>query len=176
MSFLLTCSIAAILIYLFLKFAIHLYKPYLLSKNLEKINKMYERSMGLCTKRSDFLRQDVQPFRIDDTAAPGNEAKETLAEKLQSAETLKAHEQEVHRKFLRLQERFFQDPNKLSEVILIYHRYLSIRLQYEKTISFYPENRWDDDDADVDETTASSKDLSAILEENERKLDVLLSQ
>ena len=95
-------------------------------------------------------------------------------ESVNAAKAAKAHEEEVYGKFLRLKERFIQSPDKLSESIIAYRRYLDVRMKQHQDASLFA-NAVTSGAISIDEIMAASKETKIVLEENERKLDRLLN-
>jgi hypothetical protein len=101
-------------------------------------------------------------------------SEDRLLEDINGAKAVKKHEEEVYWKFHRLRERFITDPLKLSEVISAYQRYLQIRFTQYQDASGYA-SALSAGVITFDELRADAEKLKIILEENERRLDILLT-
>lgn len=104
-----------------------------------------------------------------------------LQERIKAAKSAQIHEEEVHKKFLRLKERFIQtrdkrgnpDYIKLADLVTTYQRYLEVRLNQ---IRFFANAVILLNTISFEEMVASNNETLIILQENERKLDKLLAE
>jgi hypothetical protein len=140
----------------------------------QEINKMYESLMVAAEKDLRSRIKDLEMWHAGDKVVSDLSIKEDLVANIKVAEAAKAHEQEVHAKFLRLKERFRQDTERASETILTYRRYLEVRMKQQQDASLFV-RAMESGAMSFDEFTAAAKDTKVVLEEIERKLDTLLT-
>lgn len=173
LNLILSIIIAGFVIYILLKFGLYLYRPFYLSKILRKIDEKYKKVLTHAERDYDEVLEYLKKSQSDDKPHPLSVSEEEWRKRVKHAELYKSHEEEVYSKFLRLRERFINNYIKLAESITTYQRYIDVRLSQinwqmllrqcsHKEISL--------------EIMASINETTIILEENERKLDNLLTQ
>ena len=165
--------IAGALLYLLLKFCLYLYRPFFLSKTYRKIDQMYNRLLTNAEKNIEEWIEGMEAWRSNEVAARLTyRSEDEIIEEINNAKEDKAHEEKVYGKFLRCRERFVNNPSKLSGSIVAYQRYLDARLkliEYPEIFVMAGPSRA----MNFDEMMAVKKEAMIVLEENERKLDVL---
>ena len=173
LKLLLFIVIAGALIYLLFKLFLYLYRPFFLAKTFRKIDQMYNRLLTNADKTIDEWIEGLEAWRSDEVAARiAYHSEDELIKNLNNAKEDKTHEEEVYGKFSRCRERFVNNPSKLSESIVAYQRYLETRLkliEYPEIFVMAGPSR----EMNFDEMMAVKKEAMIVLEENERKLDVL---
>ena len=175
LKLLLFIVIAGALIYLLFKLFLYLYRPFFLAKTFRKIDQMYNRLLTNADKTIDEWIEGLEAWRSDEVAARiAYHSEDELIKNLNDAKEDKTHEEEVYGKFLRCRERFVYDPEKLSESIVTYQRYLNVRL---KQIVDAPmiAKALEIQVMSFDEMLSQQNETMIVLEESERKLDMLLT-
>lgn len=173
MKLLLLIVIVGILVYLFLKFCLYQYRPFFLSKTFREIEQMYNRLFTAAEKELSSAIERLEKWHSGDKVVRTVHSEEQVMESINAAKAAKAREEKLHEKFLRLRERFIQDPNKLSESIVSYRRYLEVRLKWQQNAAMFG-HAVTSGVMSFDEMMAVSKEATIVLEECERKLDILL--
>jgi hypothetical protein len=165
---------SGIVMYLALKLCLYIYRPFLLSKPFREIDEIYGRLLAAVDNDVDLANEDYRKWQSGDKVLKIMRPKEEITKSVDSAKEAKAHEEEVHDKFLRLRERFIGDPKKLSESIVAYRRYLGAKLKQRQDASIFA-NAVTSGAVSFDDMVAAAKETMVVLEENERELDVLLT-
>jgi hypothetical protein len=167
--------IAGILAYLLFNLCLYLYRPFFLSKTFREIEQMYNRLLTALEKDVGSWVETLEEWHSGDEVIRTEHRENEILESINAAKATKAHEEEVYGKFLRLRERFVLNPKKLSASIVAYRSYLQVRLQHHEdamlcacavtagAFSF-------------DDMMAARKKIMIIMKENERKLDILLTE
>ena len=175
MKTLLVIVIAGILVYPFLKLCLYLYRPFFLTRTFREIEKIYNRLLTAAEKDVGSWVDTWEEWQSGDKVVRTMYRENDIMEHINAAKAAKAHEEEVYGKFLRLRERFILNPKKLSASIVAYRRYLQVRLQHHEdailcacavtagAFSF-------------DDMMVARKKIMIIMKENERKLDILLTE
>ena len=178
--------IVGALIYFFLKIFLLIYRPFGINRYLRQLEEKYNNLLSMEKKDIDSAIEDLRSWNSGDkkTGIPNYE--ESTKERLHFAKTSKEHEEEVHRKFLKLRERFISDYPKMGEVIVAYQRYLDLKLTQRQrarlagmTFGSNAKNLEEGFEARIkhwDKIATEALDLKAIIEEAERKLDMLLTE
>ena len=174
MKLLLIIIFAGGVVYVLLKLCLYIYRPFFLSKIYREIDKMYQSLMTATEKDVRSRVNDLEKWHAGDKVITTLSSKEDLIANIKAAEVAKTHEEEVHGKFLRLNERFRQDPDKLSDSIVAYRRYLEVRLKQEQDATVFVV-AMNTGAMSFDEFAAAAKETKMVLEEIERKLDILLT-
>lgn len=148
----------------------YLYRPFYFSKIIRKTDEMYKKVLSHIESEIESSLENLKKYQSGEKKTCMPHYEDRMHERIKDAELDKTHEEEVYSKFLRLKERFIQDYIKLADSVTTYQRYLEVRLnriQYAAIIAsgaIRPE-----------EIVALNNKTLIILEENERKLDTLLS-
>jgi len=166
--------IAGILVYLLLRLCLYLYRPFFLSKTFREIEQTYNRLLTVAEKDVGSAVENLGKWQSGDKVIRTMWTEDEIKESINAAKAARAHEEEVYGKFLRLRERFLHNPDKLSESIVTYQRYLNIRLQQRQNAGVAA-NALTLGAISFDEFVAAAKETKIALEENERKLDILLT-
>ena len=134
---------------------------------------MYERLVDAAEKDVRSAVDALEKWHSGDKVTVAISSKDALIANIKTAEAAKAHEEEVHGKFLRLNERFRLDSEKLSDSIVTYRRYLGVRLKQQQDATLFV-HAMEIGAMGFDEFAATAKDTKIVLEEIERRLDTLL--
>jgi hypothetical protein len=167
--------IGGILVYLLLKLCLYLYRPLSLSKTFREIEQMYNRLLEALERDVGTWVETWEKWQSGDKAVRTQCRENDIMEHLNAAKAAKAHEEEVYGKFLRLRERFILNPKKLADSIVAYRRYLQVGLQHHED-AILCASAVTSGAFSFDEMMAARKEIMMILEENERKLDILLTE
>jgi hypothetical protein len=177
LKILLFIIIAGILVYLLLKFCLYLYRPFHISKTFLEIEQKYKRLLTAIEKNLDSWVETLEKYRSGDKIVRTEIGDENeIMKRYHEAKAEKTHEEEMYGKFLRLRERFFYplNPEKLTQSVMLYQRYLKIKLQQRQNASIYG-------DAIImgamsfDEIKALADETKIILDDCEEKIDILLA-
>lgn len=174
MNVLLSIVGAGIVVYLAAKLCLYIYRPFFLSKTFREIDEMYSKLLVAANNDVDSAIDDYRKWQSGDEVLKTMHPEEEITRNVDTAMVGKAHEEEVHERFLKLRERFIGDSKKLSESIVAYRRYLGVKLKQRQDASLFA-NAVISGAVSFDEMTAAAKETMVVLEENERKLDVLLT-
>jgi len=183
LNILISIIVAGVLIYLLLKFCMHLYRPFYFVKLIKKTEEMYETVLSHTKRDIDSALEHSEKWHSGAKAQRTAYSEEEINERVKAAQVAKAHEEKVYSKFLRLKERYVQkrdtrgnsDYIKIADLIMTYQRYLEVRLNQMENGSLIV-NALTSGAISFEEFEASRNDTLIILEENERKLDRLLSE
>jgi len=165
--------IAGTLVYFLLKLCLYLYRPFFLSKTFRQIEQMYDNLLTAADKDIGSAAEDFKAWQSGDRVIKTFNSEDEMIERINTAKTAKAHEEELHEKFLRLRERFIGDLKKTSESIEAYRRYLVVKLKQRQEAALFA-SAVISGAMSFDEMSAAAKATMIVLEENERKLDILL--
>ncbi len=149
-------------------------RPFFLSRTFQEIDGMYSKLLAGVDNDVNTAIEDYSEWQSGDKVLKTMRTEEEIIKSVDTAKGAKAHEEELHSKFLRLRERFIGNPNKLSEAIVAYRRYLRVKLKQRQDASFFA-NAVTSGAVSFDEMMAAAKETMAVVEENERKLDILLT-
>jgi hypothetical protein len=114
--------IAGVSVYLLLKLCLYLYRPFFLSKTFREIDDMYSKLVAEVENDVNAAIEDYSKWQSGDKVLRTMRTKEEIIKSVDTAKGAKAHEEELHEKFLRVRERFIGDTKKLSEAIVAYRR------------------------------------------------------
>jgi hypothetical protein len=165
---------AGIVVYLALKLCLYIYRPFFLSKTFREIDEMHSKLLAAVDDDLDSAIEDYRKWQGGDKVLKTERTEEEITKSIDTAKGSKAHEEELHEKFLRLRERFIGNPKKLSESIVVYRRYLDVKLKQLQDASSFA-NAVTSGAVSFDEMMATAKETMVVLEENERKLNIILS-
>jgi hypothetical protein len=166
--------LAGILVYLFLKFFLYLCRPFFLSRTFREIERIYNTLLIAVEKDVGSAVENLEKWRFGDEAVRMVYSENEIMESVNTAKAEKAHEEEVYGKFLRLKERFVLNPNKLTESIVVYRRYLEVRWKQREDAAIFA-NAVTLGAMSFDEMMAAAQETMIVLEESEGKLDFLLT-
>ncbi|MGZ3636095.1 MAG: hypothetical protein ACXWMO_12745 [Syntrophales bacterium] len=175
MKTLLVVVIGGILVYLLLKLCLCLYRPLFLSKTFREIEQMYNRLLDALERDVGTWVETWEEWQYGDKVVRTQCRENDIMEHINAAKAAKAHEEEVYGKFLRLRERFILNPKKLADSIVAYRRYLQVALQHYQDAMLCA-SAVTSGAFSFDEMMAARKEIMIIMEENERKLDILLTE
>lgn len=173
MKLLLFIVIAGILVYFFLKFLLRLYRPFFLSRTFLEIDQIYSRLLTAADNDIDSAVENLKKWQSNDRVVRTMCSEDEIMKNIDAAKAAKTHEEELHEKFIRLKERFIGDPSRLSESIVAYRRYLEVKLRQHQDATLFARTSGS---ISFDEMMAAAKETMIVLEENEKKLDVLLAK
>ena len=174
MKLLITFIIGGVIVYFLLKFCLLVYRPFYLARMFREIEQMYDKVLNAAEKDVRSAVANLELWQSGDIVLRMLNSEDKLKENVKDSITTKAHEVEVHEKSLRLRERFILDHSKLSESIIAYRRYLDVRLMQRQDAAVFAK-ALTTDVMTFDEFVALATKTKIVLEENERKLDALLS-
>lgn len=165
--------IIGIAVYFLLKLALILLRPFFLAKFLEEIDMLYNKIKVITSKDIETTIENLGKWHAQDRVITIHSSEKDLQARIKDAHAADQHEKEVYEKFMRCKERFIQNPKELSNAIVAYKRYLEVKLKQSQEAKLF---------ADVltsgamtfEEFEAAAKATMIILQENERKLDILL--
>ena len=167
--------IGGILGYLLFKLCLYLYRPFFLTKTLREMEQKYDRLLTALEKDVGYWVESLEKWQSGDTVVRTSIRENDVMESINAAKAAKAHEEEVYGKYLRLKERFILNPKKLWESIVAYRRYLRVSLQHHEDAMLCA-SLVTSEACSFDEMMAARKEIMIILEKDERKLDILLTE
>lgn len=167
--------ITGVVVYFLIKGTLFLLRPFLIAKLFKEIDQLYQKTQTIFAKDLEQTIKDLDQWHASNRTLRINSSKEDLETRLQNAQTVDKHEKEVYEKFIRLKEHFIQNPPKLAEAILIYKRYLGIRLKQNEN-AIVLSQALTSGVVSFNEFESSARKTIIILEELESKMDVLLNQ
>jgi hypothetical protein len=136
---------------------------------------MYNRLLTALEKDVGSWVETLEEWHSGDEVIRTEHRENEIMESINAAKVAKAHEEELYGKFLRLKERSILDPKKLWESIVAYRRYLRVSLQHHEDAKLCA-NLVTSGACSFDEMMAARKEIMIILEKDERKLDILLTE
>jgi hypothetical protein len=149
-------------------------RPFFVAKFLREIDMLYTNTKLISAKDLDGAIENLRKWRANDRVIRTYSSEEKCQSCIKDAQAADRHEQEVHEKFIRLKERFIQNPKKLADSILNYKIYLEIKLkrhhQIETIVQVVTRGGMT-----VEESMPIAQKTKIALEEAERRIDVLLS-
>jgi hypothetical protein len=167
--------IAVTLAYLLFKLCLYLYRPFFFSRTFREIEQMHNRLLTDAEKDVGTWVETLGKWQSGDEVIRKQYSEDEIMESINAAKAAKAHEEEVYGKFLRLRERYALNPKKLSESIVAYRGYLEVRFQHHQD-EMLCASAVTSGAFSFDEMMAARKKTMMVLEENERKLDILLTE
>lgn len=167
--------IGGCLLYLLLKFALIIFRPFLVYKTLNNIDEMYGRVLDLTKKNVEASFEELSEWEAADNIIRVIREEDHIYKDINDAKSSQLHEEEMYSKFIRLRERFLHNNEKLSESIIVYQRYLKVRLKQIQDASIYSRGVTLGV-ISFDEMRSKSREEMIILEENERTIDILLRE
>lgn len=165
--------VVGIALYFILKMVLLLLRPFFLKKFFEEIDMLYNKTKAITSKDIEMAIENLQKWQAKDISITICSSENGLQSYIKAAQADHQHEQEVYEKFLRCREKFIQNPEKLSDVIVIYKRYLTVKLKQLSDSKLFS-GALASGAITSEELETSAKELRLILEENENKLDALL--
>jgi hypothetical protein len=136
---------------------------------------MYNRLLTVAEEDVGSTVETLGKWQSGDKVTMTEHNEDEIMESINAAKAEKAHEEEVYGKFLRLRERYALNPKKLSESIVAYRGYLEDRFQHYQD-EMLCASAATSGAFSFDEMMAARKKAMIVLEENERKLDILLTE
>ena len=164
--------ILGLVVYFLLKIILLILRPFFLKKFLEEIDTLYNKIKAYAVKDIDTAVENLKKWHAGG-AIRIIRSEEELNQRLKDAQLADEHEKEVYEKFVRLRERFFQNPKKISDSITTCKRYLEVRLKQRQGASLFTD-ALTSGSITFEAFEAAAKETKIILEENERNLDILL--
>ena len=175
LQLLLFIFVAGTLVYLLSKLYLCLYRPFILFTTFGKIEQMYNRLLTDAERDVSSAVENLDKWVSGDKAVRTVYTEGIIMERIIAAKAVIAHEEEVYGKFMSLRERFVQDHKELLESIVAYRRYLEVRLKHRQDAKLFASEATSGS-MSLDEIIATSKKTMTVLEENERKLDIILAE
>lgn len=151
------------LLYALLKLALSVYRPFYLKKLFLQVEQGYTGIMRGIVNHLEDAEKDLSNYNKDSIITFDD-----LKGRVDVYIFEKKHEEDLHRKYITLKERFINNYRKLAESIVIYQRYLDIK-QNQMKMSRIAHN------LDFGSMRSMAMDTKAILDECERKIDFLLA-
>lgn len=165
---------SVVVAYFVLKLYLYIYRPFVLSKAFREIDNMYNNLLDAVGKDVNSAIEDYRKWQSGDKVLRDLRTEEEIIKSVDTAKGAKIHEEELHDKFLQVRERFIGDHKKLSEGIVAYRRYLGVKLKQHRDASLFA-NAVTSGAVSFDEMVAAARETIVVLEENKKKLDVLLT-
>lgn len=175
MEMLLIIVLIAMGLYFLTKFALWIYRPFGLAKILCDIQLKYENLLRILEKDVEEAVDGLRKWESGDRVIRGIRNEKELKEEVSNAYERKTHEQRVNEKFIRLRERFADNPKKLSEAIIAYKRYLELKLKHGGN-AFSAVSALTSGAISFDEFQSAANEGKIVIEECERRLDLLLEE
>jgi hypothetical protein len=174
MKIFLIIVIAGFAIYLLLKIALYIYRPFYLATLLREIQSKYDNFMIILNKDIESEVSNLKQWESgDDVMRRLYNDRGQFQERITKANELKLHEQNNYEKFIRLRERFVSNYEKLAEAIVTYGRYLDIKLKQDEMATAFS-MAGASESMSFEERFSIATEFKIASEEWERKLDNLL--
>lgn len=173
MDLILFILITGMVLYFLTKIVLFLLRPFFLARFIEKIEQLYARTQAILGKDLEQAMEDLKRWHKNETSTKILYSERDLEARIRAAQAAEEHNKDVHDKFIRLQERYIHNSQKLADSILIYRRYLEIKLRQNQEATVLSSGLM------LGVTTSSKFESSAretmiTLQEIERKIDILL--
>ena len=164
---------AGIVAYFVFKLCLYIYRPFFLSNTFREIDDIYNNLLASVDRDVNSAFENYRKWQSGDIVLRDLCTEEEIVKSVDTAKRTKAHEEELHEKFLRVKERFIGDPKKLSEGIVAYRRYLGVKLKQSQDALLLT-NAVTSGAVNFEEMVGAARETMVVLEEIERKLDILL--
>lgn len=166
--------IIGVVLYFLSKMALLLLRPFFLAKFLQGIDMLYNKTKAIIAKDVEEAIKNLEKYHAKDKVITTFSSENDLKARIKDAQAADQHEKEVYEKFMRCKERYIQNPKELSNAIVFYKRYLEVKLKQCQDGAIFA-NAVTSGAMTFEEFEAAAKQTMIILQENERKLDILLS-
>ncbi len=173
MNLVLIIVLSGIVIYFLLKIGLYIYRPFFVAKLISDIQSKYDKLQVMLDKDIELAVENLKKWESEDGFFRDHSSESELKERIAEAKASKTHGQKVNEKFIRLRERFIGNPKRLSEAILSYKRYLEVKLKQRQAASIFT-NAVTSGVITFEEFLASANETMIILDECEKRLDMLL--
>ena len=173
MNLLLIVVLSGTAIYFLLKIGLYIYRPFLVAKLVRDIQSKYDKLQVMFNKDIELAVENLKQWESGDKVIKLSYRESELKENIIKANASKIHNQKVNEKFIRLRERFIGNPKSLSDAIASYKRYLEVKLQ-QKQDAFIFTNALTSGAMTFEEFQASANETMILLDECEKRLDILL--
>lgn len=175
MKYVVLILVGIALLYFIIKVALHQARKAYLSRLLEKMDTLYNNLIKNTRDELASVSENYSKWKSgDEVQRVVYDGEEELLARITDAKSALAHEESVREKYLRLRARFSADPKKVGEAIVAYHNYLSIKMKQHLDAETYV-RALNVGAMTFDEFAASGRETRILVEECERRLDVLLS-
>jgi len=175
MQFITIIAIVGIVLYFLVKLGLILLRPFFLSKLLNEIEELYKKTQSVLTKDVKETTENLNKWHAQDKVVQIHSSKEDLEARIQEKQKTQEHCQAIHEKFLRLKERFIHNPSKLADAIVIYKRYLEMKLLQNQSAHAHT-LALTSGSVTFDEFQSSARESMIALDEIEKKIDNLLKE
>ena len=165
--------IIIILAYLVLKLTLHLSRPFFFYRTFRDIDQMYNKLLSAVKNDIDSYADKLKKWQSNEDDIRKHFSEDELIKEMNKVKAAKSHEEEIYQKFLRCKKSFSPDSDKFSEAIELYIKYLKVRLKM-RSGAIMIANSSTSGAMTSDNFEAAKKESTIILEETERKLDMLL--
>jgi hypothetical protein len=162
-----------LMLYILARIGRYLYKPYALKKIMEDNDNKYEMLLSILRSRIESTVNDLEKWKSGERASFVLSSEDELKKAIGDAHDEKEHFVNVNEKYIRLKERYINDRKTLTEAILSYNRHLQLRLKLNSDAELYTK-LLELDGITFDEWIAKGNETKIMIEESERRLDVLL--
>jgi len=174
MKILITLILAGFVIYLIAKICLYIYRPFFISKTLNKMHTQYSKLIAVANKEVERCSNDYEKWKSGDSVLVDMYSEGQCKNAIKGALEWKNHEQEVYEKFIRLRERSAGNYKKLGETISACMTYLNLREKVSQT-RVTDMQAFSAGAITFAEFEASTNEGRIMIEEGERRLDVLLN-
>ena len=174
MKLLLPILIAGGVLYFLIKIGLFLLRPFFLAKILEEIEQLYTETQAVFVKDLEQAIENSKRWRANDKILRILSSEKDFEARIQDAQAADRYNKDVHEKFIRLKERFIQNPSQLADSIVVYKRYLEMKLTQNREVAVLSQGLTSGA-LTLNEFESSARETRIILEELERKINVLLS-
>ncbi len=175
MKVLLGIVIGGVVLYWIIKFILLLLRPFFVRKYCREIDSLYRKIHKKCVIDLNSAVSMLEKWENMDRVVRSLSDEETLNNNIDTARSGIKHEEQLYDKFMRLQVRYIGDYEKLGEGIASYRAYLQVKLK-PHPFAFDPTLTSEGVLNLADEFVESAKKRKIVLEEFERKIDVLLNE
>jgi hypothetical protein len=177
MEVMLWVALGGVILYGFIKVALFIFRPFYIRKYLRALDALYGKVHNECVKdfESAVSMLDEWKKADDNSSIRRIKTEESLNDTIESARTALEHEEQLNDKFTRLQVRFQLKPEKLGEGISHYKSYLDVKVKHNQETSIYT-SALTTGVTTLEEFAEHAKKTRIVLEELERKIDVLLNE
>jgi hypothetical protein len=173
--------IGGVVLYWIIKFILLLLRPFFVRKYGREIDSLYRKIHNECVGDLNSALSHLEDWKNMDRAVRDHyKDEESINDRINTARTEIKHEEQLYDKFMRLQVRFIDDYEKLGEGIASYKSYLDLKLNAyydaESPFASGPDLTSEAWLSHIDAIFESNKKRKIVLEEFERKIDVLLNE
>lgn len=157
------------------KYASVAIRVYFFNRTIDDIENMYSRILRFKEQAIEDALEDLKDLKSGDHVISALRSEQELIQEFKETKSFKKHEEEIRLKYCRLREKFIHNYPKLCESIVIYQRYLKNRLWQIQDASIYSRG-FISGVIDYDEFVSKGLEQIAVIDENEKKINKLLSE